>query len=1093
MVCTSLSFLLSLTLFLKQTFSYNIDVVSAYVIKAPDSQSDSYFGFSTALHQYISQEKNYILVGAPKASWTSGSGQSIDSPGAVYSCELEDIEDPVCDSEQVCEEHVCDEQITYLTEDNVANSDEEDKSNQWLGVNVQSSNDYVSACAHRYMWFGSDGDKRIPIGKCTVIGDSLSDMDNVQRKILYPCKEMARNHDQGSCQVGSSATQKLVNTTDDAQGTAYLFYGAPGADIWEGMAYLSVNLDDIQGSKKIEKAKTGSNNINQYNGFATAICQMSGVDEPIDFITSAPRANHYYGVLYFFNSDNLDTNENTLLRNSKLNEDIQGDQMGAYFGYSMACGDLNNDGYDDLLVSAPWYSRMTSAKSSIISVGRVYVFNGDPNTVVSNANKPTIIEAPSDTTSAFGLGLAHIGDINQDGYQDFAIGAPYENDMKGAVYIYHGSINGIKKTPSQVITPTMLGPGDCDPNCPTLGNNLQTFGWSISGNKDMDNNNYPDMAIGSYKSDRVVYLRALPIVDMNIDITIPTAPIDLEVMNQQLDGQGMPGTTMKICFTAVSPAENSKRYTINWTVYLDYKKSYAPRAFFQESLDSNKEFIKSGDKVIDVESPDQQCTAQETVYLNKDMFDQKTYIEINMIASIQNSDTFEERAVLKQEQVTRAKGKIVIKSSCLTDTGICQCDIMLHEPTVKYYPDGYSSIVLDNVNMIIVKYEVENLGPDNAHIPTLRLQLPPKVYFIRRTPVDNQTEGEVSQIMCAEIEEDGLNYVECFLNDPLEVLDKTKFGISLDVKDLTDTDSIELSARVDIGSPSEESEEDKIRNNGQSKFLKVGRQANLDIRGTPATPRNTIRSDPTLLINNDFVRSIKLEVRHTVSVSIEETEGNEGDEDGISDIVVEINWPMKTKDGDYLLYLSEVYVKDNQIKDNFVVDSDVIDPKCLFEYNIANTNVIGRCPEAVTDGDGSTTVVPAASTSLNTNCANNDTGCVTFNVTINLLKAGSINMKDLEFEMRSVMWLPTIINQGNFNATSTARIVKVGNGLVIKPGSYIEMKTEVSEETSKETDVLWIIVGSVIGGLVILAVLIVGLWKVGFFKRKMPPKDGAER
>ena len=50
--------------------------------------------------------------------------------------------------------------------------------------------------------------------------------------------------------------------------------------------------------------------------------------------------------------------------------------------------------------------------------------------------------------------------------------------------------------------------------------------------------------------------------------------------------------------------------------------------------------------------------------------------------------------------------------------------------------------------------------------------------------------------MCTEIEEAGLNYVECFLNDPLEVMDRTKFGISLDVKDLTDTNSIELSAQV---------------------------------------------------------------------------------------------------------------------------------------------------------------------------------------------------------------------------------------------------------------------------------------------------------
>ena len=43
-----------------------------------------------------------------------------------------------------------------------------------------------------------------------------------------------------------------------------------------------------------------------------------------------------------------------------------------------------------------------------------------------------LTEAPRTVTSAFGLGMAHIGDVNMDGYQDFAIGAPFEDDYKGS-------------------------------------------------------------------------------------------------------------------------------------------------------------------------------------------------------------------------------------------------------------------------------------------------------------------------------------------------------------------------------------------------------------------------------------------------------------------------------------------------------------------------------------------------------------------------------------------------------------------------------------------------------------------------------------
>ena len=44
--------------------------------------------------------------------------------------------------------------------------------------------------------------------------------------------------------------------------------------------------------------------------------------------------------------------------------------------------------------------------------------------------------------------MTNLGDLNKDGYEDIAIGAPYEK--KGTVYIYLGSKNGIITVPSQV-------------------------------------------------------------------------------------------------------------------------------------------------------------------------------------------------------------------------------------------------------------------------------------------------------------------------------------------------------------------------------------------------------------------------------------------------------------------------------------------------------------------------------------------------------------------------------------------------------------------------------------------------------------------
>jgi hypothetical protein len=87
-------------------------------------------------------------------------------------------------------------------------------------------------------------------------------------------------------------------------------------------------------------------------------------------------------------------------------------------------------------------------------------------------------------------------------FLDFAVGAPYEGAssecgrktaVTGAVYIFHGSRNGVRKKFSQVITAV------------DMSNSLTTFGWSLSGGLDVDNNTYPDLVVGAYESD-MVYL-----------------------------------------------------------------------------------------------------------------------------------------------------------------------------------------------------------------------------------------------------------------------------------------------------------------------------------------------------------------------------------------------------------------------------------------------------------------------------------------------------------------------------------------------------------------------------------------------------------
>lgn len=80
------------------------------------------------------------------------------------------------------------------------------------------------------------------------------------------------------------------------------------------------------------------------------------------------------------------------------------------------------------------------------------------------------------------------------------MGAPYDGpNERGAVYIYHGSKNGIREKYSQVIYAEDVSR--------LTGTELSTFGFSVSGGLDMDGNDYPDMVVGAYLSDAAYFFR----------------------------------------------------------------------------------------------------------------------------------------------------------------------------------------------------------------------------------------------------------------------------------------------------------------------------------------------------------------------------------------------------------------------------------------------------------------------------------------------------------------------------------------------------------------------------------------------------------
>ena len=66
---------------------------------------------------------------------------------------------------------------------------------------------------------------------------------------------------------------------------------------------------------------------------------------------------------------------------------------------------------------------------------------------------------------------------------------------------------------------------------------MHTFGWSVSGGMDLDNNNYPDVLVGAYESANAIYFKSAPVVhlDSMLEFRVPGKNVDLEQRNCRLN------------------------------------------------------------------------------------------------------------------------------------------------------------------------------------------------------------------------------------------------------------------------------------------------------------------------------------------------------------------------------------------------------------------------------------------------------------------------------------------------------------------------------------------------------------------------------
>lgn len=243
---------------------------------------------------------------------------------------------------------------------------------------------------------------------------------------------------------------------EENEGGVFVYYGSPN------------------GPSKTPSWTIEGNQANAFFGVAVSTAGDVNKDGYADIIVGA----NYY--------DNGETNEGRIViylgSANGLDKtpyfSAEGDQVNAFFGKSVACaGDVNHDGYSDVVVGAPGYDHGQNNE------GRAFLYMG---TNMGMTQSPAWTGESNQADANYGYSVASAGDVNGDGFSDVVVGANrYDDRMSnvGKIYVYMGSANGFNLYPDWTYT----------------GNQIDgNMGISVAAAGDINGDGYGEIIVGSF-------------------------------------------------------------------------------------------------------------------------------------------------------------------------------------------------------------------------------------------------------------------------------------------------------------------------------------------------------------------------------------------------------------------------------------------------------------------------------------------------------------------------------------------------------------------------------------------------------------------
>lgn len=984
----------------------------------------SYFGF--AVDFYTPDPTSvFLLVGAPKAN-TSQAG--IVEGGHVIKCGWKLNQD--------CNPIIFD---SRGNRDFAPNDPIEFKSHQWFGASVRAKDDTILACAPLYHWRTEKKQEREPVGTCF--------LQNGPRIVEYaPCRSSSLSdaEGQGFCQGGFSI---------DFTKADRVLLGGPGSFYWQGQLIsdeveeivkkYDLNSYSIAYRNHLATRSAGAEFDDSYLGYSVAVGDFNG-DGTEDFVSGVPRAARTLGMVSVFDGKSM-----TSLVN------FTGEQMAAYFGYSVAATDINGDGNVDLFVGAPLFLDRGS-DGKLQEVGQVSVY-------LQPSVGPVIKLNGFEIFARFGSCIAPLGDLDRDGFNDVAIGAPYGGDnKKGIVYIYNGRSTGLNNLPSQ----TVEGQWASSTMPPS-------FGYSLKGGSDVDQNGYPDLLVGVFGADKAVLYRSRSVINVNAVLEVSPSVLNPDNKLCSLpDGTKVSCFKVKFCLKADGKGNIPRDLTFQVELLLDKlkQKGAIRRALFLHnrlSVHSKNMTIQNGGSV--------QCEELDAYLRDDSEFrDKLTPINIFMDYHLDYksaADSTGLQPILNQFTPANISRQAHILLDC-GDDNICkpQLAVAVESELKKIY------IGDDNPLMLVVT--AQNQG-EGAYEAELIVQIPPQADFIGVV----RNNESLSRLSCAFKTENKSRLVVCDLGNPMKAKTKLIAGLRFSVHQLSEMDN---SVKFDL-----QIQSTNLFDNLsplQSYQVDLAVLAAVEIRGV-STP------DQIFLPIANWQPKTEPQIEDDIGPLVQHIyELRNNGPSGFSKAILNLQWPFKYKN-DTLLYIIKYEIEgpmnctsDVEINPlNVKISSTQGEEKNeTLETADRNRHNINRRDTTSVKGDMETLA-----------CGNAE--CLQITCQVGRLERG----KSAILFVRSRLWTETFMKTENqnhsFSLTSSAFF-----HVIEFPYTNLQI-ADIQNSTVVVTNILWVnpttnlpvpvwvIILAVLAGLLLLSLLVFVMYKFGFFKRVRPPQEEQER